>query len=280
MLYILTQGQDCDSGSEPEGDNWYPTNMEELVTVDEVGEEDFIMEPDIPELEDIVPIDQKDKILPKICPCVTATLGLDLAKDFTKQGETLGNRDAELSLKLPGQVPATSTSCPNDMDMEMPGLNLGAERKPAESQTGLSLEVSNCYEKARGAEGSDVCLAPAAQQMSSPQPADERARQSSPFLDDCKARGSPEEGPHEVSPLEEKASPPTEGDLQSQACQGVLGEGDYLPFPHGWLGGLDHRFPQDRNVGMCRLEHICGSYFKAMTESRVLLMEASLRGPG
>lgn len=249
--------------------------MEELVTVDEVGEEDFIMEPDIPELEEIVPIDEKDKILPKICPCVTATLGLDLAKDFTKQGETLGNGDAELSLKLPGQVPSTSTSCPNDTGMEMPGLNLDAERKPAESQTGLSLEVSNCYEKAREAEGSDVCLAPAAQQMSSPQPADERARQSSPFLDDCKARGSSEDGHHEVSPLEEKASPPSESDLQSQACQGVWAEGDYLPFPLGWLGGLDHCSPQDRNVGMCRLEQKDGSYLKAKTESQVLPMEAS-----
>lgn len=207
--------------------------MEELVTVDEVGEEDFIMEPDLPELEEIVPIDQKDKILPKICPCVTATLGLDLAKDFTKQGETLGNGDAELRPKLPGQVPSTSASCPDDM--EMPGLNLDAERKPAESETGLSLEVSNCYEKeARGAEGSEVSLAPAGQQMSSPQPADERAWQSSPFLDDCKARGSPEEGPHEASPLEGKASPPTGSGLQSQACQGVLAEGDDLPFPHGW----------------------------------------------
>lgn len=194
--------------------------MEELVTVDEVGEEDFIMEPDLPELEEIVPIDQKDKTLPKICPCVTATLGLDLAKDFTKQGETLGNGDAELSLKLPGQVPSTSASCPNDTDLEMPGLNLDAERKPAESETGLSLEVSNCYEKeARGEEDSDVSLAPAVQQMSSPQPADERARQSSPFLDDCKARGSPEDGSHEASPLEGKASPPTESDLQSQACR-------------------------------------------------------------
>lgn len=220
--------------------------MEELVTVDEVGEEDFIMEPDLPELEEIVPIDQKEKLLPKICPCVTATLGLDLAKDFTKQGETLGNGDTELSLKLPGQAPSASTGCPSDTDTEMPGLNLDGERKPAESETGLSLEVSNCYEKeAGGAEGSDVSLAPAAQQMSSSQPADERARQSSPFLDDCKARGSPEDGPREASPLERKASPPAESDLQSQACQGVSAEGDYLPFPHGWLGGLDHRVPQD-----------------------------------
>lgn len=219
--------------------------MEELVTVDEVGEEDFIMEPDIPELDEIMPISQKDKTLPEICPCVTATLGLDLAKDFTKPGETIGNGDAESSFTLPRQLPSTSTSCPDDTDMEMPGLNLDAERKPAECATGLSLEGSDCYEEARGAEDSDVRLAPATQQMSSPQPAEDRARQSSPFLDDCKARGSPEDGAHEVSPLEEKASPPTESDLQGQACQGALTEGNYLPFLHGWLGGLDHCFPQD-----------------------------------
>ncbi|CAH6941762.1 Rbm20 [Phodopus roborovskii] len=210
--------RDWESGSEAEGDSWYPTNMEELVTVDEVGEEDFIMEPDIPELEEIIPIAQKD--LPGIRPCVAATLGLDLAKDLTKQGETMGNGDAEISYTLPGRLPSTSTSCPNDTDMEMPGLNLDAERKPAECATGLSLEVSDCYEKeAGGAEGSDVPLAPAAQQMSSLQPADERAGQSSPFLDDSKARGSPEGGAHEVSPLEEKARPHAESDLQGQACQ-------------------------------------------------------------
>lgn len=261
------QGQDCDSGSEPEGDNWYPTNMEELVTVDEVGEEDFIMEPDLPELEEIVPIDQKDKILPKICPCVTTTLGLDSAKDFTKQGETLGNRDSELSLKLPGQAPSASTSCPSDTDTEMPGLNLGAERKPAESETGLSLEVSNCYEKeAGGAEGSDVSLAPAAQQMSSPQPADQRAQQSSPFLDDCKARGSPEDGPQEASPLERKASPPTESDLQSQACQGVWAEGELPSLPSRVVGWTGPPCPSGRWVctGWNRYR---GSYLKAKTES-------------
>ncbi|XP_075830502.1 RNA-binding protein 20 isoform X3 [Microtus pennsylvanicus] len=214
---------DWESGSEAEGDSWYPTNMEELVTVDEVGEEDFIMEPDIPELEEIMPITQKDKTLPEICPCVTATLGLDLAKDFTKQEETMGNGGAESSFTLPRQLPSTSTRCPNDTDMEMPGLNLDAERKPAECATGLSLEVSDCYEEARGAEDSDARPAPTTQQMSL-QPAEDRARQSSPFLDDCKARGSPEDGAHEVSPLEEKASPPTESDLQGLACQGALTE--------------------------------------------------------
>ncbi|XP_008567412.1 PREDICTED: RNA-binding protein 20 [Galeopterus variegatus] len=224
--YTKTQKeQDWESGSEAEGESWYPTNMEELVTVDEVGEEeDFIMEPDIPELEEIVPIDQKDKICPEMCSCVTTSLDLDLTKDFTKQGvKTIGNRAAEISLKPPRELPSASTSCPSDMDEEMPGLNLGAEWKPAECETGLSLEDSDCYEKeAKGAESSDVHLAPAVQQMSSPKPVEERARQPSPFLDDCKARGTPEDGTWEGRPLEEKASPPNEADLQSQACQGVL----------------------------------------------------------
>jgi hypothetical protein len=119
----------------------------------------------------------------------------------------------------------------------MPGLNLDAEQKPAECETGLLLEDSDCYEKeAKGAESSDVLLAPTAQQMSSPQPAEERARQPSPFLDDGKARGSPEDGACEGSPLEKKAGPPTESNLQSQACQGALTEGNYLPLlMGGWV---------------------------------------------
>ncbi|XP_071985691.1 RNA-binding protein 20 isoform X2 [Engystomops pustulosus] len=52
--------KDWESGSDLEGESWYPTNMEELVTVDEVGEEDLIVEPDITELEEIVPVVSKD----------------------------------------------------------------------------------------------------------------------------------------------------------------------------------------------------------------------------
>ncbi|XP_059254532.1 RNA-binding protein 20 [Mustela nigripes] len=216
--------QEWESGSEAEGESWYPTNMEELVTVDEVGEEeDFIMEPDIPELEEIVPIDPKDKICPEICPCVMTTLDLDVVKGFTHEGEKpIGNGATEISLKTPGDLPSASTSCPSDMDVEMPGLNLDAERKPAERKTGLSLEGSDCYEKpAEGGESSDVRLAPPLQQMSSPKPAEEGARQPSPPLDDCKAKGTPEDGAREGSPLQGKASPRTDTDLQSQACQGV-----------------------------------------------------------
>ncbi|KAA0712366.1 RNA-binding protein 20 [Triplophysa tibetana] len=42
-----------DSGDDGEEESWYPKSMEELVTVDEVGgEEDSIVEPDLPELQE------------------------------------------------------------------------------------------------------------------------------------------------------------------------------------------------------------------------------------
>lgn len=203
------------------------------MTVDEVGEEeDFIMEPDIPELEEIVPIEQKDKLCPEMCRCVTTALHLDLAKDFAKEGaKALGNGATEMSPSSPQEGPSAPTSCPSDMDVEMPGLNLEAEQKPAECETGLSLEGSDCYEKqAKGAESSDVRLSPTLRQMSSPKPAEERARQPSPFLDDSKATGTPEDGACGGSALEEKAGPPTDADPPSQAGPGGPTQGNYLPF--------------------------------------------------
>ncbi|XP_075946956.1 RNA-binding protein 20 [Anarhichas minor] len=45
-----------ESGDDTDEECWYPKNMEELVTVDEVGgEDDSIIEPDLPELEEYVP---------------------------------------------------------------------------------------------------------------------------------------------------------------------------------------------------------------------------------
>ena len=45
------QAEGWESGEDTEGECWYPHNMEELVTVDEVGgEDDSIIEPDLPGL--------------------------------------------------------------------------------------------------------------------------------------------------------------------------------------------------------------------------------------
>ncbi len=44
--------KEWESGDDTDEECWYPKNMEELVTVDEVGgEDDSIIEPDLPELE-------------------------------------------------------------------------------------------------------------------------------------------------------------------------------------------------------------------------------------
>ncbi|XP_030638736.1 RNA-binding protein 20 [Chanos chanos] len=48
-----SEAEEWESGDDTEGEFWYPKNMEELVTVDEVGEEDdSIIEPDLPELQE------------------------------------------------------------------------------------------------------------------------------------------------------------------------------------------------------------------------------------
>ncbi|XP_036421064.1 RNA-binding protein 20 [Colossoma macropomum] len=47
------------SGEETEGESWYPKSMEELVTVDEVGgEDDSIIEPDLPDLQEEEPAEE------------------------------------------------------------------------------------------------------------------------------------------------------------------------------------------------------------------------------
>lgn len=52
FLIVFLQVKEPESGDDTDEECWYPKNMEELVTVDEVGgEDDSIIEPDLPELE-------------------------------------------------------------------------------------------------------------------------------------------------------------------------------------------------------------------------------------
>lgn len=50
----LSKVKELESGDDTDEECWYPKNMEELVTVDEVGEDDSIIEPDLPELDKYV----------------------------------------------------------------------------------------------------------------------------------------------------------------------------------------------------------------------------------
>lgn len=52
---ILSKVKELESGDNTDEECWYPKNMEELVTVDEVGgEDDSIIEPDLPELDEYI----------------------------------------------------------------------------------------------------------------------------------------------------------------------------------------------------------------------------------
>lgn len=53
LLHPCPQEKECENRDNTDEDCWYPKNMEELVTVDEVGgEDDCIVEPDLPELDE------------------------------------------------------------------------------------------------------------------------------------------------------------------------------------------------------------------------------------
>ncbi|XP_007479091.1 RNA-binding protein 20 isoform X2 [Monodelphis domestica] len=220
--------QDWESGSEVEGESWYPTNMEELVTVDEVGEEeDFIMEPDITELEEIVPVGQKDKTCPELFPCGMTPLDLntdhgELAKEA---GESIPDGAAEIRLETDRES-AVSKSHSDEIGLEeQTCLNLNTEKKPAESEEDSFPKDPNCHKKEEKAtENSDVPLVPTSQKMSSQEPPEEGGAQSVLLLDDYKLMGSPKNETQEGSKPEEKPSSHKETSNQSQACQEMLTE--------------------------------------------------------
>ncbi|XP_072478265.1 RNA-binding protein 20 [Notamacropus eugenii] len=220
--------QDWESGSEVEGESWYPTNMEELVTVDEVGEEeDFIMEPDITELEEIVPVGQKDKTCPEIFPCGMTPLDLnpdqgELAKEA---GESAAGGAAEIRFESDRES-AASRSHSDEIRLEgQTDINLDTEKKPSEPEEDSLPKDPNCQKKeGKGAENSDVYPVPTSQKMASQEPAEEGGTQSGLFLDDCKLMGSPKNGSQEGSKPEENPSSHPETSNQSQACQEMLTE--------------------------------------------------------
>nr|XP_047916538.1 RNA-binding protein 20 isoform X1 [Anser cygnoides] len=134
--------QDWESGSEIEGETWYPANMEELVTVDEVGEDDLIMEPDITELEEIVPVDQKSKAASEMCPCMTTML--ELKNDhghLTRSEDKFAHKALETNFRsAKGSVASSVCQDEEEEDdnddavTEASSLNLDPEQKPEESQ--------------------------------------------------------------------------------------------------------------------------------------------------
>ncbi|XP_066457508.1 RNA-binding protein 20 isoform X2 [Eleutherodactylus coqui] len=118
--------QDWDTGSELEGESWYPTNMEELVTVDEVGEEDLIVEPDITELEEIVPVVPKDS---ENCIQMCA-LDIDTMKiqcRFSQRSKSECSSAAMSCASLRGSASPDSSCC--DPAANVPDVNVNSKEK-------------------------------------------------------------------------------------------------------------------------------------------------------
>uniref|UniRef100_A0A8C4WS05 RNA binding motif protein 20 n=1 Tax=Gopherus evgoodei TaxID=1825980 RepID=A0A8C4WS05_9SAUR len=216
---------DWESGSEMEGEAWYPANMEELVTVDEVGEDDFIMEPDITELEEIVPVDPKDKACSEMHQFVTSTLELENDHSQINRCEGESAQEApETSFRSAKESRAASGGCPEDDDdddavTEASSLNLDTEQKPDESQEDRALRDSN-YHKKEGKieESSDIHMKLEDGRIPSDQMKGETHQLSDTFMDHYKLMGSQETESRDVMEMLVKNSS-EETTRGSQECQ-------------------------------------------------------------
>ncbi|XP_075360679.1 RNA-binding protein 20 isoform X3 [Mycteria americana] len=216
--------RDWESGSEIEGETWYPANMEELVTVDEVGEDDLIMEPDITELEEIVPVDQKNKTASEMCPCMSTIL--ELKNDHSH----LTRSEDKFAHK------ALETNCQDDEEdddnddavTEASSLNLDPEQKLEELQEDQSAKESDPQQKeGKIDKSSDTRLEPEDHHTPSVHLKEETLHLPDTFIDDYKQMGSQGAENREVMEMLVKntSEETTHG---SQACPEAKANSRYL----------------------------------------------------
>ncbi|KAM9611823.1 RNA-binding protein 20 isoform 14-T17 [Morphnus guianensis] len=191
--------RDWESGSEIEGETWYPANMEELVTVDEVGEDDLIMEPDITELEEIVPVDQKNKTASEMCPCMSTML--ELKNDHShliRSEDKFAHKALETNFRsAKGSV--ASSGCQDDEEdddnddavTEASSLNLDPEQKPEELHEDQSAKECDPQQKeGKIGKSSDTRLEPEDHHIPSVALKEETLQLPDTFIDDYKQMGS------------------------------------------------------------------------------------------
>ncbi|XP_051656407.1 RNA-binding protein 20 isoform X3 [Manacus candei] len=193
------EDRDWESGSEIEGETWYPANMEELVTVDEVGEDDLIMEPDITELEEIVPVDQKNKSASEMCPCMSTVLELkNNHSHLTRSEDKCAHKALETNLRT-AKGSAASSGCQDDEEddgnddavTEASSLNLDPEQKPEEWKEDQSAKESDPQQKeGKIDKSSDTHLEPEDHHIPSVHLKEETLQLSDAFIDDYKQMGS------------------------------------------------------------------------------------------
>ncbi|KAK4820620.1 hypothetical protein QYF61_001926, partial [Mycteria americana] len=249
--------RDWESGSEIEGETWYPANMEELVTVDEVGEDDLIMEPDITELEEIVPVDQKNKTASEMCPCMSTIL--ELKNDHSH----LTRSEDKFAHK------ALETNCQDDEEdddnddavTEASSLNLDPEQKLEELQEDQSAKESDPQQKeGKIDKSSDTRLEPEDHHTPSVHLKEETLHLPDTFIDDYKQMGSQGAENREVMEMLVKntSEETTHG---SQACPEAKANSRYLEmrsleYPENFSIGVEFVVP--RTGFYCKL---CGLFY-------------------
>uniref|UniRef100_A0A803VMH4 RNA binding motif protein 20 n=1 Tax=Ficedula albicollis TaxID=59894 RepID=A0A803VMH4_FICAL len=191
--------RDWESGSEIEGETWYPANMEELVTVDEVGEDDLIMEPDITELEEIVPVDQKNKAASEMCHCISNVLELkNNHSHLTRSEDKFAHKALETNFRT-AKGSAASSGCQEDDEdddnddavTEASSLNLDPEQKPEELKEDQSAKDSDCQQKeGKIDKSSNTRLEPEDHNIPSVHLKEESLQLPDTFIDDYKQMGS------------------------------------------------------------------------------------------
>uniref|UniRef100_A0A8C6ZNV5 RNA binding motif protein 20 n=1 Tax=Nothoprocta perdicaria TaxID=30464 RepID=A0A8C6ZNV5_NOTPE len=188
--------KDWESGSEIEGETWYPANMEELVTVDEVGEDDLIMEPDITELEEIVPVDQKNKAVSEMCPCMSTML--ELKNDhshLTRSEDKFAHKALEPNSRSAKGSTAASGGSRGDENhdavTEASSLNLDPEQKPEEAEDDQAAKESDHQQKeGKNDKSCDIHSEPEDRHIPSVQLKEEPLQLPDTFIDDYKQMGS------------------------------------------------------------------------------------------
>lgn len=214
--------------------------MEELVTVDEVGEDDLIMEPDITELEEIVPVDQKSKAATDMCSCMTAILELENDHShLNRSEEKFTHKPLETNFRsAKGSV--ASSICQDDEEddnddavTEASSLNLDREQKPEESQDQSAKESDHQQKEVKNDKGSDTHLEPEDQHTPSVQLKEESLQLPDAFIDDYKQMGSQGAESREVMEMLVK-NVSEETRRESQECP----EGNYCFFSSRPAGSL------------------------------------------
>lgn len=150
--------KEWESGDDTDEECWYPKNMEELVTVDEVGgEDDSIIEPDLPELEKYAPCPKEsaeeeaveEHILPPSSSSLEAQETSNEKSNNEKSCEDAGDSAETPVTEKPGNV-LTATS-PEDQKLspvapELPVTNISdfpsEEFKAALEETCLEDKVT------------------------------------------------------------------------------------------------------------------------------------------